>query len=101
VLGDVFVKPVTSAGNGAITGRVVDSNRQAVAEADIRAGLVSGRSKNDGSFAVYNVPPMTYTLLVTKGDEMTATKPNVAVQAGQTTNVGDIVLSSGPPGPPF
>ena len=100
-VGAIYMAPVTSASNGAVTGRIKDDTGRGVADAAITLGLLSARSRSDGTFTVYNVPPMSYSLIVTGSDERRATLSGVTVAAGQTTNVGDVTLSAGPPGPPF
>ena len=100
-VGAVYMAPVTSASNGTVTGRIIDGTGRGVAGASIQLGLVSARSRTDGTFAVYDVPPMTYSLIVTGEEDRTATMSGVTVEAGQSTDVGDVTLSSGPPGPPF
>lgn len=99
-LGTIYVSPVTQASNGAVRGRVLDQNAQAVSGATIQLGLITSQSRSDGTFTVYNVPPASYTVVVTYGD-LAASVPGVQVQAGQTTDVGDVTLSAGPPPPPF
>jgi hypothetical protein len=65
------------------------------------AGLTAVTGAN-GSFTIFNIPPGTYALTVTSADgKSQATVPQVTVIAGQTTNVGTLELSSGPPPPPF
>jgi len=99
-LGTIYISPVTQASNGAVRGRVLDQNSQPVSGANIQLGLITSQSRADGTFMVYNVPPASYTMVVTYGD-LTASVPDVQVQAGQTTDVGDVALSAGPPPPPF
>ncbi len=100
-IGDFYLPPQLLPGRGAVTG-AARSAGAAVSRAQILIGGVSGLSKPDGVFTVYNVPTGLYTLSATAptGQAGSATVPGVQIQAGQTTDVGTLELSAGPPGPP-
>lgn len=76
-------------GTGHIAGQVIDDDGDPVAEAVVYTtpGSYQTRTGGDGSYLLNNVAAGTYTLLASKDGYLTASQPNVGVQADSTTTV--------------
>jgi hypothetical protein len=95
-LGTLYLVPGTISGKGHISG-IVRASGSAVAGARITAGGKTAYSKEDGTFAVYNLTPGNVTVQATSG--AMSGLGVAAVTSGGTASV-TLSIGIGPPPPP-
>ncbi|MBM3471773.1 MAG: carboxypeptidase-like regulatory domain-containing protein [Armatimonadetes bacterium] len=104
-VGTVYLAPTLNLGRGAVTGRLVlASNNSAVSGGIVQSGTISALSRADGSgrFTLYNVPAGSAQVNFYDPSTTAGTiRFNVPVSSGQTTDLGNVLLSFGPPPPPL
>jgi len=104
-VGTVYMAPTLNLGSGAVTGRLVlASDNSPVNGGTIQSATASAVSRSDGSgqFTLYNVP--AGSVQINFYDPITTASTirfNVTVSSGHTTNIGNVLLSFGPPPPPL
>jgi len=102
-VGLCYLAPTLQPGRGAITGRVALSDGTPVGGATIRSGLASAVSRSDGTgrFTLYNVPAGSPQVNFYDANTGANAWRFVPVNAGQTVDIGQVILGFGPPPPPF
>jgi hypothetical protein len=103
--GTVYLAPTLNPGRGAVAGKMVlASDGSAVNSGIVQSGSASALSRADGSglFTLYNVPAGSVQVnFYDPGSSASTIRFNIPVSSGQTTNLGNVLLSFGPPPPPL
>lgn len=97
-LGSIYIAPALQENMGAVEGIVVDAQEQPVPGARVSYGNLEAVSREDGTFALYNLNPGTQVIVAVSGNDVGWT--GVEVVAGETTTGVTISLGQTPPGPP-
>jgi hypothetical protein len=95
-LGTLYLLPVAIAGEGHISGTVMDSGG-VVAGAVVRAGGKTAVTKEDGTFVIRNLDPGNVTVVAVKGAKSDSREVTVAADATVSVNLS---LTLSPPPPP-
>lgn len=104
-VGTIYMAPTLNLGCGAVTGRLLlASDNSPISGGTIQSATASAVSRSDGSgrFTLYNVP--AGSVQINFYDPVTTASTirfNVTVSSGHTTNIGDVLVSFGPPPPPL
>ncbi len=96
--GNLYLLPLLEGGKGGVRGRVLDLFGVAVAAATISCGNQAATSRGDGSFALYNIPAGTQTILALRDQD--AGWANTVVVPGEFSSHVIINLGAAPPEPP-
>ena len=99
-LGIMHMRPVLLTGRGTVRGRVLREGVQ-VAGATLTGENVQALSKDDGTFAIYNLRPGTEAIVAIAPEGDMTGWASVQITAGETTTGVTIELTLRPPAPPI
>jgi hypothetical protein len=102
-LGLLYLAPTLGAGRGAITGTLALSSGAAVGGGQVQSGSASAVSRSDGTgrFTLYNLTAGSAQVGFYDPNTGASASRSVTVPSGSVKDIGSVLLSSGPPGPPW
>lgn len=102
-VGLCYMAPTLNPGRGAITGRLALANGTPVSGGIVQSGTASAVSRSDGTgrFTLYNVPAGSPQVSFYDANSGASAWRFIAVNPGETVDIGRVILSFGPPPPPL